>query len=73
MLLKTVTAKMTLESGVTKWGESNLDAYQRYLDWLLKAGVLKARVEAREIVTNALVGPVNDKLDLKAVETALAK
>lgn len=73
MLLKTVTAKMTLESGVTRWGESNLDAYQRYLDWLLKAGVLKARVEAREIVTNALVGPVNDKLDLKAVETALAK
>jgi NitT/TauT family transport system substrate-binding protein len=73
MLLKTVTVKMTLEDGATKWGDSNLDTYQRYLDWLVAAGVLKARVDARDIVTNALIGPINDKLDLKAVETALAK
>ena len=49
------------------------EGYQRYLDWLVAAGVLKARVDARDIVTNALIGPINDKLDLKAVETALAK
>jgi NitT/TauT family transport system substrate-binding protein len=72
-LLKTVTAKMTLEDATTKWGDSKLGAYQNYLDWLVKAGVLKERVEARDVVTNALIDQVNDKLDLKAVETALTR
>lgn len=72
-LLKTVTPKMALEDALSKWGESNLDVYQRYLDWLVKAGVLKERLDARDIVTNELIGPTNDRLDVQAVEAALTK
>ncbi len=72
-LLKTVTPKMSLEAGADKWGSSNFDTYQAYLDWLLKAGVLKDHVDAHEIVTNALVDQVNDHLDVKAVEAALSR
>jgi NitT/TauT family transport system substrate-binding protein len=72
-LLKTVTPKMSLEDASSKWGESNIDVYQRYLDWLVKAGVLKERLDAHEIVTNELIGPINDQLNMQAVEAVLPK
>jgi NitT/TauT family transport system substrate-binding protein len=72
-LLKTITPKMSLEDAGAKWGESNLETYQRYLDWLVKAGVLKERLGAQDILTNELIGPINDQLDLQAVEAALTK
>ncbi|MGY3697568.1 NitT/TauT family transport system substrate-binding protein [Bradyrhizobium sp. USDA 3240] len=72
-LLKTVTPKMALEAGADKWGASSFEAYQAYLDWLVKAGVLKEHVDAHEVVTNTLIDQVNDGLDLKAVEAALSR
>ena len=72
-LLKTITPKLSLEDAGAKWGESNLETYQRYLDWLVRAGVLKQRLGAQDIVTNELIAPINDQLDLQAVEAALAK
>ena len=73
VLLKTITPKMSLEDDGAKWGESNLKTYQRYLDWLVEAGVLKERLGAQDIVTNELIGTINDQLDLQAVEAALTK
>ena len=73
VLLKAVTPKMALESASAKWGESQFDVYQRYLDWLLKAGVLKERLDAHEIVTNDLVHEINDRFDVKTVEAAPTK
>jgi len=72
-MLKILTGKWTLERPDLKWGEVNPDTYQRYIDWLVKAGVLKERLEASEIVTNELVPAINTDLDLKAVEAALAR
>jgi NitT/TauT family transport system substrate-binding protein len=72
-LLKTITPKLSLEDSGAKWGESNLETYQRYLDWLVKAGVLKERLGAQDIVTNELIAPINDRLDLQAVEAAPTK
>lgn len=72
-LLKTILPKMSLEDAGAKWGESNLETYQRYLDWLAKAGVLKEHLGAQDIVTNELIAPINDKLDVQAVEAALTK
>ncbi|MDU0958662.1 MAG: ABC transporter substrate-binding protein, partial [Bradyrhizobium sp.] len=71
-MLSTVIAKWTLESTDIRWGESSLDTYQRYLDWLRDAGILKDKVDARDIATNELVDAINKDLDLKAVEAALA-
>jgi NitT/TauT family transport system substrate-binding protein len=53
--------------GATKWGESVVANYQAYLDWLLKAGVLKEKAVASELVTNELIDDIN-KFDIAAIE-----
>jgi NitT/TauT family transport system substrate-binding protein len=45
--------------GATKWGESVVANYQAYLDWLLKAGVLKEKAVAGDLVTNDLIDEIN--------------
>jgi NitT/TauT family transport system substrate-binding protein len=45
--------------GAKKWGESVVPNYQAYLDWLQKAGVLKDKAVAGDLVTNDLIDEIN--------------
>ena len=47
-------------AGVTKWGYNSEENYQTYLDFLLKWGVIKQAVSARDIVTNDLIDEINN-------------
>ncbi len=71
-LLKTVTAKWTLDKPGEKWGESDLKIYQDYLDWLVRAKILKQPMDAGEIATNDLIEDINKDLDIKSAEEASA-
>jgi NitT/TauT family transport system substrate-binding protein len=53
-------------SGVARWGESDPANYQAYLDFLLQWGILKQRVDAGDLVSNALVDDMN-RFDSAAV------
>ena len=53
-------ANWKLEKGaVVRWGESNMDNYAAYLDFLLKYGVIKQKADAKELVTNDLIADIN--------------
>jgi NitT/TauT family transport system substrate-binding protein len=70
--LKARIANWKLEkSGVTSGGESSLDHYQAYLDFLVKWGQIKQPIKAGEVVTNALVADIN-AFDPKAIAAAAA-
>jgi NitT/TauT family transport system substrate-binding protein len=70
--LKARIANWKLEkSGVKSWGESSLDHYQAYLDFLVKWGQIKQPIKAGEVVTNALVADIN-AFDPKAIAAAAA-
>jgi NitT/TauT family transport system substrate-binding protein len=71
-LLKTVSEKWTLDKPGEQWGESDLKIYQSYLDWLVRAKILKQPLDAKEIATNELVGDIKD-LDIKSAEEASAR
>ncbi len=53
--------------GATKWGESVSANYQAYLDWLLKAGVLKEKANASDLITNDLIDEIN-AFDVAAIQ-----
>jgi NitT/TauT family transport system substrate-binding protein len=42
-----------------RWGDNVEKNYQAYLDWLLAQGVLKAKADAKDLVTNELLDDVN--------------
>jgi NitT/TauT family transport system substrate-binding protein len=46
-------------AGVTRWGESSEINYRDYGDFLLKWGVIKQKVEAADLITNELIGAIN--------------
>ena len=71
-LLKTVSEKWTLDKPGEKWGESDLKVYQAYIDWLVRAKILKQPMDAKEIATNDLIEDINKNLDLKSAEQASA-
>ncbi|MBV8534797.1 MAG: ABC transporter substrate-binding protein, partial [Alphaproteobacteria bacterium] len=48
------------KGGVSRWGESNMDNYIAYLDFLLKYGVIKQKADAKELVTNDLIADINN-------------
>jgi NitT/TauT family transport system substrate-binding protein len=52
--------------GVKAWGENSLANYNAYVDFLIKHGVLKVKVDANDLVTNDLIGDIN-KFDAGAV------
>lgn len=54
-------------AGVTKWGENSEANYDAYFAFLLKWGVLKQAVAAKDIITNDLIDDIN-KFDAAAVE-----
>ena len=47
------------KAGVNKWGENSEANYAAYAEFLLKWGVIKTKVDARELITNELIGDVN--------------
>lgn len=47
------------KAGVKNWGESQIDNYQAYLDFLLKWDQIKAPVKADDLVTNELIADIN--------------
>jgi NitT/TauT family transport system substrate-binding protein len=59
-VLQARTPNWRLEkSGVNRWGESSETGYAEYLDFLLKWGVIKEKVGAKELVTNELIDDIN--------------
>jgi NitT/TauT family transport system substrate-binding protein len=46
-------------AGVKRWGENSEANYGAYLDFLLKVGVIKEKVAARDILTNELIDDIN--------------
>ena len=57
--------------GVKKWGENSIENYNKYVDFLVANGVLKEKIDAKELVTNELIDDIN-KFDAAEV-TKLAK
>ncbi len=68
--VKTIEARARnwrLEAGgVTRWGENSEANYDSYIDFLVKWGVVKQKVPARELVTNALIEDIN-RFDAAAI------
>jgi NitT/TauT family transport system substrate-binding protein len=60
------------KGGVDQWGENSVDNYQAYADFLVKNGVLKQKVDAKDLVTNDLIADIN-KFDPKAIEVEAKK
>ena len=53
-------------AGVKLWGESSMVNYRDYVDFLVKWGVLKQKVETSDLITNELVDEIN-RLDARKV------
>lgn len=47
------------KGGVKRWGESSEANYTEYLDFLLKWGVLSAKVRAQDLITNEFIDEIN--------------
>jgi NitT/TauT family transport system substrate-binding protein len=47
------------KAGVKRWGESSQTNYSAYVDFLLRWGVIKQKVPARELTTNDLIDDIN--------------
>jgi NitT/TauT family transport system substrate-binding protein len=58
--------------GAKKWGESVEPNYQAYMDWLLKAGVIKEKAIAKDMITNDLIDDIN-AFDIAAVQKLAAE
>jgi NitT/TauT family transport system substrate-binding protein len=48
------------KAGVTRWGENSEANYAAYSDFLLKWGVIKQKVDAKELITNELIDAINN-------------
>ena len=59
-------------AGVTRWGESSEVNYRDYADFLLKWGVIKQKVEAADLITNELIGAINQLDAAKVASEAKA-
>ena len=55
--------------GVKKWGENSIENYNKYVDFLVANGVLKEKIDAKELVTNDLIDDIN-KFDTAEVTKA---
>jgi NitT/TauT family transport system substrate-binding protein len=47
------------KAGVKRWGENSVANYAAYVDFLLKQGIIKEKVEASDLVTNELIDEIN--------------
>jgi NitT/TauT family transport system substrate-binding protein len=58
--LRARAANWRLEAGgVKRWGENSIANYNAYVDFLVKNGVLKQKIDAKELVTNDLIDDIN--------------
>ncbi len=48
------------KAGVTRWGESNETNYAAYNDFMLKWGIIKQPIAAKDMITNDLIAEIND-------------
>jgi len=48
------------KAGVSKWGENSETNYAAYAEFLLKWGVIKQKVDVHDLITNELIGSVNN-------------
>jgi NitT/TauT family transport system substrate-binding protein len=59
--------KWTLEKGgVKRWGENSETNYSAYVDFMLKWGIIKQKVDAKDLITNELIEEIN-KFDANAI------
>jgi NitT/TauT family transport system substrate-binding protein len=66
--LKARAANWPPESGgVKKWGENSIENYNKYVEFLVENGVLKQKIDARELVTNELIDDIN-KFDAAEIQ-----
>jgi len=54
------------KSGVSRWGQSSEANYAEYLDFLLKWGVIGAKVRTEDVITNDLIDEIN-RFDTKKI------
>ena len=47
------------KAGVKRWGESSESNFAAYADFLFKWGVIKDKVDARDLITNELIDQIN--------------
>jgi NitT/TauT family transport system substrate-binding protein len=47
------------KAGVQRWGENSEANYGAYADFMLKTGIIKQAVSARDLVTNELIDEIN--------------
>ena len=59
------------KAGVKKWGESSEANYAAYTDFMLKWGIIKEKIDWRDLITNELIDDIN-KFDATKI-TAEAK
>jgi NitT/TauT family transport system substrate-binding protein len=55
-----------------RWGDNVEANYQAYLDWLLEQGIIKTKTEAKDIVTNELLGDAINFDEKALIEEAKA-
>jgi NitT/TauT family transport system substrate-binding protein len=48
------------KAGVHRWGKNSDANYAAYADFLLKWGVIKEKVSAADLITNELIGAINN-------------
>jgi NitT/TauT family transport system substrate-binding protein len=59
-VLEARAPKWALAAGdVTRWGENSVANYAAYLDFLVKWGVLKQKVDVNDVITNDLIADIN--------------
>jgi len=69
-VLRSRIPQLRLEpAGVRRWGETNEANLREYMDFLLKWGVLKQKVEAADLMTNELISEIN-RFDAEAITKA---
>ena len=47
------------KAGVKRWGESSERNFAAYADFLLKWGIIKEKVDAKDLITNELIDEIN--------------
>lgn len=55
------------KADATRWGDNVAANYSAYMDWLLKNGVIKAKIVVADMVTNDLLDEIN-AFDTAAIE-----
>ncbi len=55
------------KAGVKRWGENSVANYAAYVDFMLKTGIIKEKVDAKDLITNELIEEIN-KFDPGAID-----